>query len=139
MEKNNWATEARYALAQIARDIGTAYAESVRKGAPALCASAAPTPPAVPAPGEPVLAVDQFRTDPGWRGIMFTMDHPVCFQYRIDADDRTFTASARGSRRERDGSTTDLTLILRGRLDDAGALWTAAIEEAWTGSRAGSL
>jgi hypothetical protein len=132
MEKNNWATEARHALAQIARDVGTAYAESVRKGTAALCASAAPTPPTVPAPGERVQAIDQFRSDPGWRSIMFSMDQPVCFQYRIEAGDRAFTASARGSRREKDGSTTDLTLSLRGRLDDAGELWSSAIEEAWT-------
>ena len=132
MEKNNWATEARYALAQIARDVGTAYADSVRKGTPALCASAAPTPPTVPAPGEPVQAIDQFRSDPGWRSIMFSMDRPICFQYRIEAGDRTFTASATGTRREKDGGTTDLNLVLRGRLDDTGALWTTAIEEAWT-------
>jgi hypothetical protein len=139
MEKNNWAAEARYALAQIARDVGTAYAESVRKGTPALCSSTAPTPPAVPAPGERVQAIEQFRSDPGWRGIMFSMDHPVCFQYRIEAGDRAFTASARGRRREKDGSTAEVTLILRGRLDDGGALWTTAIEEAWTvSSRAGS-
>jgi hypothetical protein len=139
MEKNNWATEARAALAQIARDIGTAYAESVRKGTPALCPSTAPTPPTVPAPGERVAAIDQFRSDPGWRSIMFSMDHPVCFQYRIEASDRAFTASARGNRREKDGSKTDVTLLLRGRLDDAGALWTTAIEEAWTVStQAGS-
>ena len=137
MEKNHWATEARYALAQIGRDIGTAYAESVLKGTPALCASAAPTPPSIPTPGERVQAIDQFRSDPGWRSIMFSMEQPVCFQYRIEAGDRAFTASARGSRRERDGSTTDLTLILRGRTDEAGVLWTSAIEEAWT-KRAGS-
>jgi hypothetical protein len=138
MEKNNWVTEARYALAQIARDIGSAYAESVRKGTPALCVSTEPTPRTVPAPGERVQAIAQFRTDPGWRGIMFSMDQPVCFQYRIEAGDRAFTASARGKRREKDGSTADVTLILRGRLDDAGALWTAAIEETWTVSPAGS-
>jgi hypothetical protein len=138
MAKNNWAVEARYALAQIARDVGTAYAESVRKGTPALCASAAPTPPSVPAPGERVLALDQFRSDPGWRGIMFSMSRPVCFQYRIEAGDRAFTASARGRRREKDG-TADVTLILRGRLDEAGALWTTAIEETWAlSTRAGS-
>jgi hypothetical protein len=132
MEKNNWATEARHALAQIARDIGTAYAESVRRGTPALCPSAGPTPPTVPAPGERVLAFDQFRSDPGWRSIMFSMEQPVCFQYRIDAAARAFTALATGRRREKDGRTADVTLILRGRLDDAGALWTTAIEEAWT-------
>ena len=60
------------------------------------------------------------------------MSHPVCFQYRIEAGDRAFAASARGRRREKDGSTADVTLVLRGRLDDAGALWTTAIEEAWT-------
>ncbi len=138
MDKNNWATEARYALAQIARDVGTAYAESVRKGTPALCASTAPTPPMVPAPGERVQAIDQFRSDPGWRGILFSMDHPVCFQYRIEAGDLAFPASARGRRRETDGRTADVSLILRGRLDDAGALWTSAIEEAWTVSGAGA-
>ncbi len=132
MEKNNWATEARYALAQIARDVGTAYAESVGKGTPALCASAAPAPPTVPAPGERVQAIEQFRSDPGWRGIMFSMNQPVCFQYRIEAGDRAFAASARGRRREKDGRTADVTLILRGRLDEEGALWTTAIEEAWT-------
>ncbi len=132
MDKNNWATEARYALRQIGRDVATAYAESVRKGTPTLCSSAAPTPPTVPAPGERLQAVEQFRSDPGWRSILFTMDHPIFFQYRIDAGDRAFTASARGSRREKDGGTTDLTLILRGRLDDTGELWTSAIEETWT-------
>jgi hypothetical protein len=132
MEKNNWATEARYALRQIGRDVATAYAESVRKGTPSLCASAAPTPPTAPAPGKPIQAVEQFRSDPGWRSILFTMDHPIYFQYRIEASDRAFTASAMGSRREKDGGTTDLTLILRGRLDDAGELWTSAIEETWT-------
>jgi hypothetical protein len=137
MEKNNWATEARYALAQIARDVGTAYAESVRKGTPALCSSTAPTPPTIPVPGERVHAIDQFRSDPGWRGIMFSMDRPVFFQYRIEAGDRAFTASARGRRREKDGATADVTLILRGRLDDAGALWTTAIEETWTVSTRG--
>jgi hypothetical protein len=65
------------------------------------------------------------------------MQQPVCFQYRIEAGDRAFTASARGTRREKDGSTADVTLILRGRLDDAGALWTTAIEEAWTVSTQG--
>jgi hypothetical protein len=134
MEKNDWATEARQALAQIARDVGTAYAESVRKGTPALCASAAPTPPTVPAPGERVQAIDQFRSDPGWRSILFSMDRPVCFQYRIEAGDRAFTASARGSRREKDGRTTDLALILRGRLDETGALWTSPVEETWMAS-----
>jgi hypothetical protein len=137
MEKNNWATEARYALAQIARDVGTAYAESVRKGVPTLCSSTAPTPPTIPAPGERVHAIDQFRSDPGWRCIMFSMEQPVCFQYRIEAGDRAFTASARGTRREKDGTTADVTLILRGRLDEAGALWTTAIEEAWTVSTQG--
>jgi hypothetical protein len=138
MEKNNWATEARYALAQIGRDIGTAYAESVRKGRPALCASTAPTPPTIPAPGERVQAIEQFRSDPGWHGIMFSMNHPVCFQYQIEAGDRMFVASARGRRREKDGGTADVSLILRGRLDDAGALWTTAIEEVWSVStRAG--
>jgi hypothetical protein len=134
MEKNNWAVEARYALAQIGRDIATAYAESVRKGEPVLSASTAPTPPTVPAPGMPVLAIDQFRSDPGWRGIMFSMSHPIYFQYRIEAADRAFTASARGSRREKDGSMADVTLILRGRLDDSGALWTSALEETWATS-----
>ena len=137
MEKNNWATEARYALAQIARDVGTAYAETVRKGAPALCPSTAPTPPTIPAPGERVQAIDHFRSDPGWRGIMFSMNHPVAFQYRIEAGDRAFTASARGRRREKNGDTADVTLVLRGRLDDAGALWTTPIEEAWTVSTKG--
>ncbi len=129
--------EARYALAQIARDIGTAYAESVRKGTPALCASTAPTPPAIPAPGERVQAIDQFRSDPGWRGIMFSMSHPVCFQYRIEAGDQAFTASARGRRREKDGRAAEVTLVLRGRLDDAGSLWTTPIEETWTVSTQG--
>jgi hypothetical protein len=132
MEKNNWAAEARYALAQIARDVGTAYAESVRKGAPALCASTAPTPTAIPAPGERVQALDQFRSDPGWRGILFSMSQPVCFQYRIEAAEREFSASARGRRRERDGRGAEVTLVLRGRLDEAGGLWTTAIEETWT-------
>jgi hypothetical protein len=132
MEKNNWVVEARYALAQIARDIRTAYVESVHTGTPALCPSAAPTPPTVPAPNEPVQAIDQFRSDPGWRSIRFAMDRPVCFQYRVEASDRAFTASARGSRREKDGSAADVTLVLRGRLDDAGELWISAIEEAWT-------
>ena len=139
MKKNNWATEARYALAQIARDVGTAYAESVRKGTPALCVSAAPTPPAVPEPCEPVLAVDQFQSDPGWRSIMFTMSHPVYFQYRIEAGDRAFTASARGRLREKDGSTTHVTLSLRGRLDEGGALWITPIEEVWTSARDGQV
>jgi hypothetical protein len=132
MEKNNWATEARQALAQIARDIATAYAASVVAGEPALCGSAAPTPPAVPGPGQRVLAHEPFRSDPGWRGIMFAMDRPVCCQYRLVAGDRMVTASARGSRQERDGSTTDVALVLRVRLDDAGELWTSAIEETWT-------
>jgi hypothetical protein len=104
---------------------------------PALCPSAAPTPPAIPAPGERVQAIDQFRSDPGWRGIMFAMDHPVAFQYRIEASDREFTASARGRRREKDGRTADVALILRGRLDDAGALWTTPVEETWTVSTQG--
>ena len=111
---------------------------TVRKGAPALCSSTAPTPPTIPAPGERVHAIDQFRSDPGWRGIMFSMDQPVCFQYRIEAGDRAFTASARGRRREKDGATADVTLILRGRLDHVGALWTSAIEEVWTVSGAGA-
>jgi hypothetical protein len=135
MEKNNWAVEARYALAQIARDVGTAYAESVRKGAPALCPSTAPTPPTIPPPGKPVLAIEQFRSDPGWRSILFSMNQPIHFQYRIEAGDGAFSASARGRRLEKDGSTTDLALTLRGRLDDAGALWTMAIEETWTAAR----
>ncbi len=132
MEQNNWATEARYALRQIGRDVATAYAESVRSGAPALCLSTAPTPVAIPEPGESVLAVDVFRTDPGWRSIGFTMSWPVSFQYRIEAGDRGFTAMAKGRRREGDGRTSHVTLSLRGRIDDAGELWTSAIDELWT-------
>lgn len=131
MDKNNWAVEARYALAQIARDIGTAYAESIRSGRPSLCPSTAPTPPAMPLPGKPVAAAAQFASDPGWRSILFSMSHPVQFQYRIDASERAYAASARGMRRERDGGVTDVTVILRGRLDDSGELWTSAVEETW--------
>jgi hypothetical protein len=132
MEKNNWATEARHALGQIGRDIATAYAESVRKGKPALGPSTAPTPPAIPQPGKPVRAIDVFTTDPGWRSIMFAMNQPVAFQYRIETGDRRFTARATGLRSEADGTTTEVRLEFSGHLDGRGALWTSAIEETWS-------
>ena len=131
MEKNNWASEARHALAQIGRDIATAYADSVRTGKPALGPSAAPAPPMVPEPGKRVQAIDVFRTDPGWRGIMFAMDRPLAFQYRIDGDDRRFRATATGLRRETDGTRTELRLVLSGYVDAGGELWISPIQETW--------
>ena len=62
MEKNDWAPRRATRWRRIARDVGAAYAESVRRGTPALCSSAAPTPPTVPAPGERVQAIDQFQS-----------------------------------------------------------------------------
>ena len=34
-----------------------------------------------------------------------------------------------------DGGTSDVTLVVRGRLDDAGELWTSPVEEEWAASR----
>jgi hypothetical protein len=127
-----WAMEARNALGQIGKDTNAAFEKRAAAGDSSLCPSAPPVPRTLQAPdtSHRQTAPSEWNDHEGWECLRFAFSVPTFFQYRMDNDPTHLVATAHGQR-SLDGRVIDVTMVLRGTVENERFWVSPYIEESW--------